>query len=165
MRWIALGMVALLAACGPSPREKAEADKRAVAEVKANQEPPPEILVPEPITFADVEKADLFGAGCNFLPRSLDKGGIALVIAQADEAYFKRDGEIVRLASDAGSKELPYLAHAKYDGLTHSISLELDEEGGKQSGDETIDYPSTLTIRDAQGRPVFTENGTTQCGA
>ena len=165
MRSIALFAVALLAACGPSPREKAEADKRAVKEVKANQVPPPLMLSLDPISFADVEQANLFGAGCNFLPKTEDAAGIAMLIAQGDAAYFKRDGEIVRLASDAGSAELPYGARAEYDGLTFSLSLQIEEEEGTQSGDETSDYPGTITIRDAYERPVLTENGTVQCGA
>ena len=165
MRWITLGLVTLLAACGPSPREKAEADKRAVREVKANQVPPPEMISLDPISFADVEQANLFGAGCNFLPKTEDAAGIAMAIAQADAAYFKRDGEIVRLASDAGSAELPYGAHAEYDGLTFSLSLQIEEAQGTRSGDETVDYPGTMIIRDSRERPVLTENGTIQCGA
>ena len=165
MRWfIAIAPLAL-AACGPTPEEKAAADARAVAEVEANQEPPPEELAPGVITFADVENADMFGAGCNVLPNSGSAGGIAIAVAQSDAGYFKRENEIIRMAADAGSRELPYLAREKYSGLAYSMRLEIDEDAGKQSGDETIDYPSVLTIRDAQDRVVYRQSGTTQCGA
>ena len=165
MRWIIAIAPLVLAACGPTPEEKAAADARAVAEVEAIQEPPPEELAPGLITFADVESADMFGAGCNVLPNSGSAGGIAIAIAQSDAGYFKRENEIIRMAADAGSKELPYLAREKYSGLAYSMRLEIDEDAGKQSGDETIDYPSVLTIRDAQDRVVYRESGTTQCGA
>ncbi|MCA0902304.1 hypothetical protein [Qipengyuania aquimaris] len=165
MRWIIAIAPLALAACGPTPEEKAAADARAVAEVEANQEPPPEELAPGVLTFADVENADMFGAGCNVLPNSGSAGGIAIAVAQSDAGYFKRENEIIRMAADAGSRELPYLAREKYSGLAYSMRIEIDEDAGKQSGDETIDYPSVLTIRDAQDRVVYRESGTTQCGA
>ena len=165
MRWIIAIAPVAVAACGPTPEEKAAADARAVAEVEAHQEPPPEELVPGVITFADVENANMFGAGCNVLPNSGSAGGIAIAVAQSDAGYFKRENEIIRMAADAGSKELPYLAREKYSGLAYSMRLEIDEDAGKQSGEETIDYPSVLTIRDAQDRVVYRQEGTTQCGA
>ena len=165
MRRLALFLVAGLAACGPTPEEKAAADARDVAEVEAHQSPPPDKFVPDPISFADVEAADMFGAGCSVLPKTVSADGIAIAVAQAHAAYFKRKGEVVRLSADAGSKELPYLARTHYDGLEYSMTLELDEDAGVQSGDETVDYPSVLTIKDAEDRAIFTDRGTTQCGA
>lgn len=107
----------------------------------------------------------MFGAGCSVLPKTESADGIAIAVAQADAAYFKRKGELVRLSADAGSKELPYLARSHYDGLEYSMTLEIDEDAGVQSGDETVDYPSVLTIKDAEDRAIFTDRGTTQCGA
>ena len=166
MRWKLLGLPLLLAGCGgPTATEEEAARQADVAEVKANQEPPPEELVLDAITFADVEQADLFGAGCNVLPKSEDASGIAVIIAQNDYAYFKRNGEIVRLVADAGSAQLPYLARSKYSGLAYSLQLELDEGAGVQSGDETSDYPGRWIISDDRDRPVVQDEGPVQCGA
>ena len=159
---IALSLL-LLAACGPTPEEKAAADARAVAEVKANQAPPPIPLTLDPIRFADIEKHDLFGAGCSFVPDGAGPDSVAL--AMGEGGYLIRDGELLRFAPDAGSAELPYLARQKYTGREFSFTLDLDEAQGKQSGEETIDYPGELTVRDSSDRVVYSAKGVSQCGA
>ena len=164
MRNVFAFSVMLLAACGPTAAEQEAERQRDVAQVEASMDPPPEPLVLEPIIFADVERENLFGAGCNVLPADEDASGIAIALAQDDAAYFKRDGEIVRLSADTGSAELPYLARQRYSGLAFSLELELEGEG-EQSGYETTDYPSILTIRDDHDREVLVQRGVTQCGA
>ena len=154
----------LLAACGPGAAEQEAQRQRDVAQVEASMDAPPEPLVLEPITFADVERENLFGAGCNVLPADEDASGIAIVLAHDDAAYFKRDGEFVRLSADTGSAELPYMARQKYSGLAFSLELELEGEG-EQSGYETTDYRSVLTVRDDHDREVLVQRGVTQCGA
>lgn len=161
MRIAVLLAVAALAACSSEPTEEERA--AAVAEVEANQVPPPEELVLGAIRYREIEQHDLFGAGCSFAPEG---GGLAAVaLAMAETGHFLRDGELITLAADKGSKELPYLARRKYDGKAYSMLLDLDEAAGKQSGEETSDYPATLTIRDAHGAVVYREPGIAQCGA
>lgn len=161
MRIAVLLCVAALAACSGEPTE--EERRAAVAEVEANQTPPPEKLVLGAIRYREIEQYDLFGAGCSFAP---DRGGMAAVaLAMAETGHFLRDGELVTLAADKGSDELPYLARRKYDGKAYSMLLDLDEEAGMQSGEETSDYPARLTVRDAHGDVVYRKSGIAQCGA
>ena len=150
-----------LAACSAEPSE--EERQAAVAEVEANQAPAPETLALEGIGYPDIEKNDLYGAGCSFAP---DGGGLgAVAIAMAEEGYLKRKGEILTFAADSGSRELPYLARSKYDGKAYSFSLAIDEASGAPSGMETSDYSGELTVEDQYGGVVYQATGIVQCGA
>lgn len=150
-----------LAACTSEPTEAER--QAAVAEVKANQEAPPDMFTPRAILYPDIEKHDLYGAGCSFAP---DGGGLgAIVLAQADKGYMKREDEILRFAADMGSEELPYLARRKYDGSDYSFTIDLDRESGKPSGDETSDFRAKFTVRDGKDRVLYEATGIAQCGA
>ena len=151
----------VLAACSTEPSE--EERQAAVAEVEANQAPAPETLALEGIGYPDIEKNDLYGAGCSFAP---DGGGLgAVAIALAEEGYLKRKGEILTFAADSGSRELPYLARSKYDGKAYSFSLDIDEASEAPSGMETSDYSGELTVEDQYGGVVYQATGIVQCGA
>lgn len=164
MRWIIAAAPFVLAACGEmTPAEEEAAREAAVAEVEANQEPPPELLKLDPIRFADIEKYNLYGAGCNFSPDGDASAPVAL--AQADAGYLIRRGELQKLASDKGSAEKPYMSYRKYDGLEYSFTLDFDEANGRQSGYETMDYDGTLTVRDGSDNVLYTAKGLVQCGA
>ncbi|MEC7888546.1 MAG: hypothetical protein VX540_00795 [Pseudomonadota bacterium] len=150
-----------LVACSNEPNEQERA--AAVAEVEANRIPPPEELQLEPIRYREIEKNELYGTGCSFAP---DGGGMsAVALAMAETGHFLRGDKLITLAADKGSPELPYLARRKYDGAAYSMTLDLDEAEGEQSGEETSDYPATLTIRDASEQVVYRKNGIAQCGA
>ena len=150
-----------LVACSNEPNEQERA--AAVAEVEANRVPPPEELQLEPIRYREIEKNELYGTGCSFAP---DGGGMsAVALAMAETGHFLRGDKLITLAADKGSPELPYLARRKYDGAAYSMTLDLDEAEGEQSGEETSDYPATLTIRDASEQVVYRKNGIAQCGA
>ena len=98
----------ILAACAPekSSAEKRAKDDRAIAQVNAAQEikPPPKPIEPQPILFGDIQKYDLFGAGCAFAPG--DSMG-AVLLTRDKIAYLLLDGRPVRFASDPGSTKLP----------------------------------------------------------
>ena len=150
-----------LVACSNEPNEQERA--AAVAEVEANRVPPPEELQLEPIRYREIEKNELYGTGCSFAP---DGGGMsAVALAMAETGHFLRGDKLITLAADKGSPELPYLARRKYDGAAYSMTLDLDEAEGEQSGEETSDYPATLTIRDASEQVVYRKSGIAQCGA
>ena len=150
-----------LTACSNEPNEEERA--AAVAEVEANRIPPPEELQLEPIRYREIEKNELYGTGCSFAP---DGGGMsAVALAMAETGHFLRGDKLITLAADKGSPELPYLARRKYDGAAYSMTLDLDEAEGEQSGEETSDYPATLTIRDASEQVVYHKSGIAQCGA
>lgn len=147
-----------LASCSEEP-ETAPVD---VAQMNKDALGPPVPITLEPITFAQIEEADLFGAGCNF---SETKGGDLLLIAQGEYAAFLHKGKVVKASPDMGSDEMPYAARAKYDGMDNSIRLELDEASGAQSGMETVSYSGALTITDDRDRPVYSAKGHFDCGA
>lgn len=150
-----------LMACSNEPNEEERA--AAVAEVEANRIPPPEELQLEPIRYREIEKNELYGTGCSF---ASDGGGMsAVALAMAETGHFLRGDKLITLAADKGSPELPYLARRKYDGAAYSMTLDLDEAEGEQSGEETSDYPATLTIRDASEQVVYRKSGIAQCGA
>ena len=150
-----------LTACSNEPNEEERA--AAVAEVEANRIPAPEELQLEPIRYREIEKNELYGTGCSFAP---DGGGMsAVALAMAETGHFLRGDKLITLAADKGSPELPYLARRKYDGAAYSMTLDLDEAEGEQSGEETSDYPATLTIRDASEQVVYRKSGIAQCGA
>ena len=161
MRSLALTLVAVLAACSSEPTEEERA--AAVAEVEAHQTPPAQPLELGAIRYREIEKNELYGTGCSFAP---DGGGMsAVALAMAETGHFLRGDKLITLAADKGSPELPYLARRKYDGAAYSMTLDLDEAEGEQSGEETSDYPATLTIRDASEQVVYRKSGIAQCGA
>jgi hypothetical protein len=143
-------------------RAKARADEAAIAVVEAAQTPPPQPVKLSAITFPDVERENLFGAGCNFAPAGGGMGAVAM--AQGEAGYLKIDNKVVRFAPDAGSGELFYGARQKYTGTTNSFELTLEEEG-KQSGYEVTDYSGRLVVRDSVERVVYDAKGLVQCGA
>lgn len=164
-----VGMIvcaALLAAsCGkeqPSPQEQARMDEADVAAVQAAQVPPPTPIEPERILYPDIEKNDMFGAGCAFAP---GKSIAAVALLQEERGFMKIDGEIVRFAPDAGSGDLPLGVKGKYTGGAWSFVLDLASEEGKQSGSETIDYPARFVLRNDRDQVVYEAGGTAQCGS
>ena len=154
-----------LAACDNSPPADQEAEREAaVAEVQANQKPPPEDLTLDPIRYAEIEKYDLYGAGCSFTPEG--EGLKTVALANPEMGYFIRRGELQTLAADMGSRELPYLARQKYDGREYSFTLAIEDgDEGTQSGYETTDYSGSLTVRDGADNVLYNERGLVQCGA
>lgn len=166
MRWLALIPLVMIAACdeGLSPEEQAARDAQDVAAVAASNAapPPPQPIRPQVIGYPDIEKYNLFGAGCSFAPGN-SMG--AVVLAQDDTAYIKLDGDLVRFASDSGSSELPMGTRTQYDGKEYQLELAPEEEKGTVSGEETMNYPGFAIIRDANDQVVYQADGTIQCGA
>ncbi|UOR08112.1 hypothetical protein LCM18_07650 [Qipengyuania flava] len=160
MRGLALTFALILAACSSEPTEEERA--AAVAEVEAHQTPPPQPLELGAIRYREIEEHELYGAGCSFAPAG---GGLAAVaLAMPDTGHIIVDGEMLTLAADKGSDELPYLARRKYDGTEHSMELDLDQDAGEEVGAEVSDYPATLTIRNARDQIVYNQSGIAQCG-
>lgn len=172
MRKAALVVTLLLAACSEpelTPEQQEAADRRAIAAVEAAQIIPPAPVTPEPILFADIERYDLFGAGCSFMPGGAPAeapgGKGALMLANESGAYIKVEGALQRLAPDGGSPELPLGTRGKYDGKEFSVVLDIAAEEGEQSGTETIDFPARLVLRNARDQTVYAETGVAQCGS
>jgi hypothetical protein len=151
-----------LAACSiePSAAEKKAADDRAVAQVEAvqRQKPPPRAINPQPILFADIQKFNLFGAGCAFAPG----GSIGAVLLTRNTAGFiKLSDGMIRFAADAGSAALPFDTRSHYVGKTMSLSL-------TRLGDEPADalrWRARLIVTDTFDQPVYQADGLVQCQA
>jgi hypothetical protein len=160
-----LPLLLLAAACSenePSAVEKARADDADVAAVKAAQVPPPSPVTPERILYPDIEKYDLFGAGCNFAP----KGSMAAIaLAQAGHGYMKIDGRLESFAPDAGSGDLPLGAKGKYTAGSWSFVLDLATEEGHQTGSETVNFPAHFVLRNEYDQIVYENDGIAQCGS
>lgn len=151
-----------LAGCGDkAPDAKAVAAD--VAEIEAIHDTPPvQPVSPERISYTDIEKNNLFGAGCGFAPN----GGIAIMfLAQESHGFIKLDDKIVTLAPDKGSSPLPLGAFAQYDGREFSVALKLDQTKGERDGIETTKFPGQMTIRDMKERVVYDAKGTIGCGS
>ena len=151
-----------LAACSddPTAAEKKAADDRAVAQVEAvqKQRPPPRMLAPEPILFGDIQRFNLFGAGCAFAP-----GGSmgAVLLTREKVAYLKLQDRMVRFASDPGSAKLPLGTVSRYVGKEFAASLTRavgeDEAAARFAGH--------LTITNSFDQVVYDADGLIQCGA
>ncbi|GGD93713.1 hypothetical protein GCM10011515_11890 [Tsuneonella deserti] len=137
-------------------------DEADVAAVEAAQVPPPTPVQPGTIGMPDIEKFDMFGAGCSFAP---GKGIATVALLQAERGFMKIDNKIVVFAPDAGSGDLPLGAKGKYTGGAWSFILDLASEEGKQSGIETVNYPARLVLRNDHDQIVYQEDGTAQCGS
>lgn len=117
-------------------------------------------VVPEAITYPDIESHDLLGRACSYAPGT--SMGVR-VIAREVDAYMKIDGEMVRFAADPGSRELPANSRTLYSSRQYALRLAIDE---KIPGDETEDtmYDGTMWLYDQLDRVVYTGSGTVSCG-
>lgn len=146
-----------LAACDDGVSDD---EKRAA--VEASQDPPAFEIEPQPILYPDIEKHEIYGASCAFVP---DGGGLgAIVIAMADAGYMKVDGEVLMLAPDSDSAELPLGAREMYRSDGYSLSLSLAQGEGEQSGYEVRQFDGKLTVTTGLGEVAYQANGLAQCG-
>ena len=151
-----------LAACSndPTAAEKKAADDRAISQVEAvqSQRPPPRMLEPEPILFGDIQRFNLFGAGCAFAP----EGSMGAVLLTREKvAYLKLQDRMVRFASDPGSAKLPLGTVSRYVGKEFAASLTRTD--GKNA--EAVRFPGHLTITNPFDQVVYDGDGLIQCGA
>lgn len=161
--WVAAGALAL-ASCGErelSPAEQAELDEEAIAQVEAAQKPPPAPLSPQAIRYPDIERHEIYGASCAFVP---DGGGVgAIAIAMREAGYMKLEGDIERFAPDPGSSELPLGTRSKYVGGAWSFQLELTGDAS-QTGSETFEHRARFTVRNDRDQIAYEAEGLAQCG-
>lgn len=133
------------------------------AGMTAGEDSAPQPLDLAPVTFADIERENLFGAGCSFAPAG---GGIgALAIAQNDAGYLKINDRVERFEADMNSAELPLGARQRYAGSAYSFKLQIEQVAGEKSGYETVNYPGRLIVRSEAGEVVFESGGVVQCGS
>ena len=158
--------LALLAACArePSEAEKRAAAERAIAQVEAvqKQKPPPRMLAPHPILFADIDRHGLYGAHCAFAPG--DSMG-AVLLARDKDAYMKIAGQMVRFASDPGSARMPLGAWSRYTGRELAVALTRAEAKGTPGPSDGNRWDGHLTVTDAFDQVVYDADGLVQCNS
>lgn len=163
MQAVIVGLAALvLYGCDKeiSPEEQDRIDERDIAMVeKANKAPPPlREVTPDPILAGDRERYAIKPGGCSFSPGfSLSERIIALPVV----AYAKIEGEMQRFAADVGSAEMPSGTRAQYFGKLYSLQLSVAQGSGEE--DKPADAEGSVTVRDAQGRVVYSGTGTVHC--
>lgn len=166
MRAVVVLALGLLAGCGDgmTDAEKQAKDEADVAFVEnlEPKNPPPKPIDPQTIGYPDIEQHQIYGASCAFAPGD---GIGAVLIAENQSAWLKLEGRMQRLASDPGSAKHPFGTWEHYDGKEFSARIEIDQESGKQTGDEVVNYSGKLAIEDPYGQLVYAASGTVQCGA
>lgn len=163
-----LALMVMLAACAdePSPAEKAREDARAIAMVERaqNTAPPPVPIEPQPITAADIEKNNLYGAGCSLVPVT-QPGGDPVLIANERRALMKLGGRFVTFAADPGSGPLALGARSHYVGKAQSLFVQKTPGDGTRLGEESIRWDGSVVVRDAHDQLVYTTSGEIICGS
>lgn len=147
-----LALSVLLAACADevSPEEQARMDAEAVAMVESanDMEPPVEEFAPDILTDEDMAENAIDGARCVYMPGT--NAGPRLITRSLD-AFLKVDGEVQRLAADAGSLELAEGTRTIYNGRAYVVRLEMAEGDGH------------IAIHDAYDRLVYSGDGPVTC--
>jgi len=165
MRRFYIAALALAAAaCSSEPETLSDADQaRVVESVRAANSAKPNIIevIPEPLLDADIERWDLYGQACAYAP------GTSLgvrVIAREGDAFMKIDGDLVRFASDSGSRELPMRTRSLYNGRAYSLRLEIESNGQEVNlKDGPGTYEGSIWLRDQWDRVVYQGSGTVSC--
>ncbi len=166
-RYLVAALALASCACSAEADESMDAAEQArvVEAVRLANNAKPGIVevVPEPILYPDIERWDLYGQACAYAPgTSLG----ARVIAREGDAFMKIDGELVRFASDAGSRQLPMRTRSLYNGRAFSLRLEITDNGEQvnlKNGPGT--YEGTIWLRDQWDRVVYQGSGTVSCAS
>lgn len=159
----------LISSCSEKPKNpvrQAHEDARDIAMVNAAQDtkPPPSPLEPEPITAADIEVNQFYGAGCNLVPAD-QPGGNPILVANDRRAVLKISGKFVTFAADPGSAVLAMGARSHYVGKAQSLDLQRATSGGTQLGEEASRWAASMAVRDAWGQMVYSAGGELVCGS
>ena len=160
MTLAALGAIALTGCSDKADPAQVAADIAEVEAINDSQPAPPLDL--QRISYTDIEKNNLFGAGCGFAP----EGRLAVMfLAQEDKGFLKLAGDIRALEPDKDSAELPLSSYSRYDGKDYVVELALAKGEAEHKDQEMTQWPGSMTIRDAKGRTVYRKTGLIGCGA
>ncbi|MEO5706973.1 MAG: hypothetical protein ABIT10_10395 [Alteraurantiacibacter sp.] len=150
----ALVVPLVLVACSdevaPEDQERRDAEAVAMVESANAMEPPLEEIAPDILTDADMAEHNIAGARCIYMPGT--NGGPRLITRSLD-AFIKLDGEVQRLAADAGSLELAEGTRTIYNGRAYVVRLEMADGEGR------------IAVSDAYDRLVYAGDGPVSCMA
>lgn len=145
--WVGAAALVLLTGCGDEARD-AEQDARDVEQVKAVQTPPVFSHAFDPLSPKQVAFHHLEEPRCAFFD---DEGTGPIAILKGDIGAMLVDGEVHRLAPDAGSAQGELGTRTKYDGRELSLRIDSSEDG------------ATMTVRDGYDRSVYAKRGRLDC--
>ena len=131
----------MLAACGEAGQTNA----------------PGPAVTPQPIGYPEIEANDLHGASCAYASGT---SMAPLVIAFADEAVMKLDGEIQRFRVDAESEGAERGTRTRYLAADRVLLLTIERTGA-----ETVNFTGTVRLVDGAGAELFASSGAVQCGS
>ena len=134
-------LLLMLAACGEAGETKV----------------PGPTLTPQPIGYPDIEANDLHGASCAYASGT---SMAPLVIAFADEAVMKMEGEIQRFRVDAESEGAERGTRTRYLAADRVLLLTIERTGA-----ETVNFTGPVRLVDGAGAELFASSGAVQCGS
>ena len=114
-------------------------------------------VTPQPIGYPDIEANDLHGASCAYASGT---SMAPLVIAFADEAVMKMDGEIQRFRVDAESEGAERGTRTRYLAEDRVLLLTIERTGA-----QTVNFTGTVRLVDGAGAELFASSGAVQCGS
>lgn len=124
-------------------------------------EPPAPPVSPQTISYADIEANDLFGAGCAY---ASGNSMAPIVLALADEAVMKIDGQIQRFRIDPESEGAALGSDSRYLAEDRVLFLTVEGEG-TPAGEGTVNFTGSVRLIDGAGAELYATTGTVQCGS
>ena len=114
-------------------------------------------VTPQPIGYPDIEANDLHGASCAYASGT---SMAPLVIAFADEAVMKIDGQIQRFRVDGESEGAERGTRTRYLAEDRVLLLTIERTGA-----QTVNFTGTVRLVDGAGAELFASSGAVQCGS
>ena len=144
MRWLAIVLLPLLAACGSAP------DKSATTPA----------LNAQPITYMDIEVAKLTGPSCNY---ASGKSMGAVVMAMDDAAVMKLGGALKRFTLDPQCDKLEKGTGSRYVAPGYVLDLAVNKESRSEQAGK-VGFQGSVKLSEGKGRVVYSTEGDVQCG-
>ena len=161
---IVAGAALLAGACRdkPTAAEQAAADDRAVAMVEAAQDRhrPIQPLAPQIFSAREIAEQHFAAGGCGF-----ERTGEAqpIVLIGPERALMKLGDRPAMFASDPGGPQGPVGIWEHYVGKGLSLRIERGGGDGVDPGQDALQWPARLTVRDEFDRIVFVTSGLLRC--
>jgi len=143
MRWLALALLPLIAACG-SPKKAGPATPT---------------LDAQPITYLDIEAAKLTGPSCNY---AAGHSMGAVVMAMNDRAVMKIGGALKRFALDPQCNKLEKGTGSRYIAPGYVLDLAVKNERRRELAG-TVGFQGSVKLSDGKGRVLYATDGDVQC--
>jgi len=142
MRWLAIALLPLLAACGSA------SDKpRATPTLDA-----------QPITYIDIEAAKISGPSCNYA--SGHSMG-AVVMAMNDAAVMKLGGALKRFTLDPQCDKIGKTG-SRYVTPGFVLDLAVKKESRSEEAGK-VGFAGSVKLSDGKGRVLYATDGDVQC--